>query len=444
VIRYRRLIRPEDFVRSPVGDKPRPSAPTVLFAVLFGINVLNYTDRYVLPAVASDLKADLGLADAQIGLLGTAFLLVYAIAALPAGTIADRFRRTSLVSAGVAFWSLATLLTGLTHSFGQIFAARALLGIGEATYFPPSTSLLADAFPVERRARVMSWSGLATPIGVFLGFGAGGFVAGLLGWRAAFYLTAIPGLLLAFTVSRLVEPPRGASERLRSTDRGESWSTVAWQIVRVRTLLFSILAQALSFFALGGVSFWIPSYLNQHFGMSTASAGIIAGGVIVVAGAIGTVGGGYLADDLLARGAASARLLVPALGYGLAAPAVAFAVLSGSLTGFLAAFFVAAGLLQSYSGPLTALSQDVIVPARRARAVAISLLVSHLLGDAFAPFAIGALSDMLGSLQSALLATPATVVAASAVAFVGCRWVAADRQAVLREARSEIRGGSVT
>src|ERR1051325_1948691 len=117
----------------------------VLFSVLFAINVLNYTDRFVLPAVASSIKAEFGLGDTEVGLLGTAFLLVYAIAAIPAGTIADRFRRTTLIGWGVAFWSIATLFTGLTHNFAQLFGARALLGIGEATYFPPSTTLLADS-----------------------------------------------------------------------------------------------------------------------------------------------------------------------------------------------------------------------------------------------------------------------------------------------------------
>src|SRR5207244_1143913 len=138
------------------------------------INVLNYTDRFILPAVAADVKADLGLSDFQIGLLGTAFLLVYAVAAVPAGSIADRYRRTTLVGAGVAVCSLATLLTAVTRSFAQLFAVRAFLGIGEATYFPPSTSLLADAFPPGRRARLMSWWNVGTPVGVFMGVAAGG------------------------------------------------------------------------------------------------------------------------------------------------------------------------------------------------------------------------------------------------------------------------------
>lgn len=410
------------------------SSAWVLFAVVYGINVLNYTDRFILPAVAADLKREITLTDTQLGLLGTAFLLVYALAAIPAGTIADRYRRTSLIGAGVAFWSVATLITGFTRSFGQLFATRALLGIGEATYFPPSTSLLADAFPFERRARLMSWWGTATLVGVFLGFGVGGIVGSALGWRAAFYVTALPGLFLALLITALREPLRGISERLQATDDGSSSMTVMWRLLKVRTLLASILAQAFAYFVLGGVSFWIPLYMHQHFGQDPATAGILSGGVIVVGGGIGTVAGGYLADLLQARGRASARLLVPAIGYGLSAPFILFAITTDSLPSFLGAMFLGTGVLQLSIGPLSALSQDVIVPARRARAVAVSLLLTHLLGDAFAPFALGALSDALGGLQRAFLVTPVSVVAAAVVAIIGCRWVTGDRDAVLREA----------
>src|SRR5439155_23446820 len=124
------------------------------------------------------------------------------------------YRRTALVASGVAFWSFATLLTGLTRNFYQLFAARALLGIGESTYFPPSTTLLADSFSHERRGRLMSWWGMATLVGVFLGFGVGGIVGGAFGWRTAFYLTAAPGLILALLINVLRDPPRGATEAL--------------------------------------------------------------------------------------------------------------------------------------------------------------------------------------------------------------------------------------
>ncbi len=184
------------------------------------------------------------------------------------------------------------------------------------------------------------------------------------------------------------------------------------------------------------MSFWIPLYMGQQFKLDTAQAGILSGAVIVVGGGIGTVVGGYLADLIQSRGQPSARLLVPGFGYALSAPFILIAVTTAALPAFLAAMFGATALLQFSSGPLTALSQDVIIPARRARAVALSLLLTHLLGDAFAPFALGGLSDTLGSLQRAFLVTPASVLVAAAIAFVGCRWVAADRAAMLREAGS--------
>ncbi len=415
------------------STRPWKSSGAVLFAVLFGINVLNYTDRYVLPAVVSQVKADFALSDTEIGFLGTAFLLVYAIGAVPAGVIADRFRRTTLIGYGVAVWSIATLTTGLTHSFGQLFGARALLGVGEAAYFPPSTTLLADTFPFERRARLMSWWGLATPLGVFLGFAVGGLVGQVLGWRAAFSVVALPGLVLAIVVSRLHEPPRGASEQLLAGAGAEHWTTTVRKIFAARSLSFSILSQALAFFVLGGVSFWIPYYLNLQFGLSVGTSGILSGALFVVGGGIGTLLGGHLADLLRLRGVASARLLVPALGFFVSAPVILAAVLTTSVAIFLALFFLAGGLLQMYSGPMTALSQDVVAPGRRARAVAFSLLIAHVLGDAFAPAAIGILSDTLGSLQTSLLLAPVVIVAASALAFVGCRWVASDRHLVLAE-----------
>ncbi|HLZ10815.1 MAG TPA: MFS transporter, partial [Chloroflexota bacterium] len=231
------------------------------------------------------------------------------------------------------------------------------------------------------------------------------------------------------------DPPRGATEALSSQDDRAPLGRVLLQLLRVRTLATSILSQALSFFVLGGVSFWIPTYMSIHFQQNQARAGILSGAVIVVGGGFGTVAGGYLADMLLRRGIPSARLLVPAAGFLASAPFIAGALQSDRLVSFLILMCFATAMIQSSSGPLTALSQDVIVPARRARAVAISLLLTHLLGDAFAPFAIGGLSDVLGGLQQALLvASPLSVIIAAALGFYGCQFVGRDRERMLGEA----------
>src|SRR5437660_12335811 len=187
---------------------PRGYARYVL-AVMVVINLLNYLDSYILPAVATKIQAEFHLTDGQVGLLGSAFLLVYAVATIPLGIWADRGVRKTVIGIGVTIWSLATLFTGLARSYAQLFIARAVLGIGEASYYPAGTSMLGDYFVKEGRSRAMSIWGAGTAVGIAVGFAGGGIVASLFGWRAAFYLTAIPGLIFAYLAFRLREPLRG-------------------------------------------------------------------------------------------------------------------------------------------------------------------------------------------------------------------------------------------
>lgn len=406
-----------------------------LFAVLYGINVLNYADRYTLPAIAPLLAAAIGLSDAQLGLLGTAFLLIYAVAAPPLGGLADRRSRTKVIGGGVALWSVATALTALCRTFPQLFAVRSLLGIGEAAYFPAANSLLADAFPQQRRARVMAWWGTATPIGIFVGFGAGGTVAQHFGWPAAFLLVGLPGLILSALAVGAREPGRGAGEGLAAAQTPRDEGPIGVRLLRIRTLRFAIAAQVFAFFVLGGLSFWVTTYLVRHYHLTTGAASLIVGGLFVVSGAVGTVGGGYLADHLLPR-LPYARLLVPGFGYLAAGVTVALGLLAPTFPLFLIWYAIAGVLVQLYSGPLSALIQDVTPPASRGRAVALSQLIAHLFGDAFAPTLIGIVSAGLGGaagvgLDRALWLTPAAAIVAGIVALAGCRSVAADRAAML-------------
>src|ERR1700687_1502102 len=168
--------------------------PRYVLAVMVGINFLNYLDRYILPAVASKIQAEFHLTDSQVGLLGSAFLLVYAVATIPFGIWADRGVRKTVVGIGVTIWSLATLFTGLARSYLQLFVARAVLGIGEASYYPAGTALLGDYFRKEGRGRAMSIWASGTAVGIAVGFAGGGLWAKIIGWRAAFYMTAVPGL----------------------------------------------------------------------------------------------------------------------------------------------------------------------------------------------------------------------------------------------------------
>src|ERR1700737_908993 len=190
----------------------RSRYPLVVLALMVGINLLNYMDRWVGSAVAPLIQVEFDLSDFSVGLLGSAFTLVYALAALPFGLWADRGSRRAILGAGVLVWSLATLLTGLTRNFVQLFATRAVLGIGEASYFPAGTSLLGDFFPRHLRGRVMSIWSAGSAFGIALGFAGGGLLAASFGWRAAFFATAAPGVVFAVLAFRLREPLRGSAE----------------------------------------------------------------------------------------------------------------------------------------------------------------------------------------------------------------------------------------
>src|SRR6266542_2247357 len=245
---------------------------------MFGINLLNYLDRYVAASVAPMVQKELHLTDSEIGLFGTAFLLVYAIAAVPFGYWADRGVRRNVIAIGVAIWSVATFFTGFARTYWQLFLSRAVVGIGEASYYPAGTSLMSDYFPKEQRSRVMSVWGAGSTVGIALGFAGGGYLADLFGWRAAFFIVGLPGLVFAFLAWRMREPLRGAVEKgpslVRTADAGLKQ-------------FFDVLASN---------AFWLPTVLQRRFELSSTSAGLLAGGVIVIGGLIGTLAGGWIAD----------------------------------------------------------------------------------------------------------------------------------------------------
>jgi MFS transporter, Spinster family, sphingosine-1-phosphate transporter len=414
---------------------PRGYARYVL-GVMVGINFLNYLDRYILPSVATKIQAEFHLTDSQVGLLGSAFLLVYAVATIPFGIWADRGVRKTVVGVGVTIWSLATLFTGLARSYAQLFAARAVLGIGEASYYPAGTALLGDYFKKEGRGRAMSIWAAGTAVGIAVGFAGGGIVASTLGWRAAFYMTAVPGLIFAILAFGLREPLRGAAEaRGPQKVKGPpiTWKTFVG-LLQIPTLRSTIAAETALFFVLGGAAFWLPTYLSRRFGLGTGTAGTLAGGVLVLGLLAGSLLGGTIADRLTIRRGSASNLPIGIAGFLAGAVFVALALLMPSLVLFVPMFLLGAACLYLYNGPYTAIKQNVALPTVRASAVTLALLIEHLLGDSYAPFAIGKVSDVLGSLQLALLILlPPLLLLAALFAATGLRHE--DRDGRAMEAR---------
>src|ERR1700693_6262481 len=269
-----------------------------VLAIMVGINFLNYMDRYVGAAASPLIQKEFHLSDAQVGLLGSAFLLVYALAAVPFGYWADRGIRKTVVAAGVAIWSIATLFTGFARNFPQLFISRAVLGIGEAGYYPAGTSMLSDYFPKEERGRTMSIWGAGSTFGIAVGFAGGGYIAEKFGWRSAFFFAAVPGILFALLAFGLREALRGSVEsRGQAVEKTQDASLRNFMdLLRIPTLRATIFSQTLLYFVLASNAFWLPLVLTRRFDLSVSKAGLLAGVVLVAGGLIWTPAGGGIAD----------------------------------------------------------------------------------------------------------------------------------------------------
>jgi len=403
---------------------------------MVGINFLNYMDRWVAASASPLIQKEFGLSDALIGLLGSAFLLVYALAALPFGYWADRGVRKTVIGVGVAIWSLATLFTGFARNFVQLFISRAILGIGEASYYPAGTSLMSDFFPKSQRGRVMSIWGAGSTLGIAVGFAGGGYIAEKFGWRNAFFFAAVPGILFALLAFGLREPLRGSAEQrgpaVKTTRDAGLRAFVG--LMRIPTLRAAILAQTVLYFVLASNAFWLPTLLNRRFNLSISQAGLLAGIVLVLGGLIGTLAGGWIADHL-ARKNPAAYLQVGIVGFLVGAVFIVVSLVApmnvGPIPIFVPAFLITVICLYLHSGPFTAVSQNVVSPALRASSVTMLLFVSHVFGDSHSTFDIGFLSDQLGSLQAALLITsPTLLIVAAIIAATGLRSVKPDSEAM--------------
>lgn len=400
---------------APVATPDR-AARAALVTLAF-INLLNYLDRFVVSALAESLKrSELGLTDTQLGLLMTGFVLVYMLTSPIFGALGDRGRRPRLVALGVLIWSLATTLAGFARGFGSLFTARAVVGVGEAAYGTIAPGLLADLFPRSRRGRVMAVFFAAIPVGSALGYVVGGLVDHAWGWRAAFFVAGGPGLLLALLCLRLPDPPRGAQDE---PDAGQApepsglLASYADLLLRNRTYLLTILGYAAYTFAIGGMAFWMPSFLERVRGVPAREATVQFGAIVVATGFAGTFAGGWLGDALLKRNA-QAYLWLSGVGTLLAAPLAWVVFTDPRPAVYLPVVVVAELLLFASTGPINSTIVNVVRPGQRATAVALSILAIHLLGDVPSPPLIGRISDV-SSLDRAVLVVPVAVLLAGLI-----------------------------
>ena len=361
--------------------------------LLIAINLFCYLDRYILATIIPVIKEEFlpgdPLANTKAGWLTTAFLLSYMLTAPLFGWLADRHSRWTIIGFSVAFWSVACGASGLAVGFLSLLLTRIFLGIGEAGYGPAAPTLISDLYPVESRGRKLAWFYVAIPVGSALGYFYGGaMLTTSLGWRWAFYLVTIPGLLLAAYCFFMRDPRDLASGAAKK--KAARLGDYA-QLLKIPSLVSNILAQTALTFAIGGLSVWAPTYIHEARGIPLAKASMVFGGILVVAGLLATATGGLLGDRLRARFPGS-YFLVSGCGMLLAFPATV-AMLYLPFPVAWVPIFVAMFFLFLNVGPSNTAIANVTPPAIRATAFAFNILVIHALGDAISPPLIGWIRD---------------------------------------------------
>lgn len=410
--------------------------------VLTAMNLLNYFDRYVPSAVKDLFKEDLKLTDTETSLPLTAFVVVYMFASPVFGSLADRVPRKRLIAAGVGLWSLATAGAALATGFWSFLFARALVGVGEAAYATLAPVMLSDWFAPEKRNRVLTIFYVAIPVGAALGFSLGGVLGGAFGWRAAFLVCGLPGLLAAALALRIQDPRDTGQAYVDEPEGGQpSWGIALRALSKNGTYITAVIGYTLVTFASGGMADWLPTWLarergNELVGVSLAAwdamkvqdpaqfhaatssalakAGGLVGMVTIMGGLGGTVLGGWLAD----RWANRFRNPYLATSAITMAPAAVFAVLAfNAPSADLSIVFI--GLAQvcmwCYNGPINTVLVNSTDPWLRARAFSLSILSIHILGDAISPPIIGAISDATGSLTWGVALVPLTLALGAGV-----------------------------
>jgi MFS transporter, Spinster family, sphingosine-1-phosphate transporter len=416
--------------------------PKVVLALFTALNLLNYLDRTVLSSVLGPVQDDLHLSNLLAGWLSTIFLIGYFATCPVFGVLGDRVGqggRSKLIALGIAIWSLATVASGLATGKASMIAARAFVGIGEASYATIAPTLIDDMAPPAQQSRWMSIFYSATPIGSALGYLVGGAIYRWHGWRAAFLVAGGPGLAVALLCLLIVEPPRptsavrsrqdippAATKQPASASSPEGMLDAARVLFRVPLYAGNVLGYCAYTFALGGFAFWAPAYLYRQYAIDAGKASIVFGLVTVAGGSIGTLVGGSLADraararvrqaetakggaldpremdDAVARG----NVFIPALGTAMAVPLSALAIASATAARFFIAVLPAEIALFLLSGPINVALLRASPPELRARGMALSIFAIHALGDLWSPLLIGVAADHV-PMQLAMFTGPA-------------------------------------
>jgi MFS family permease len=399
--------------------RPAPQASAYahyVLGLLSVVYVFNFVDRQILAVLLVDIQADLQVSDTLMGVLGgPTFALFYTLAGIPIARWADAGTRRTVVATGLAVWSVMTALCGLAQSYVQLLLARVGVAAGEAAGTPPSHALISDYYPPERRARALGVYGIALHLGILIGLAGGGWLSEAVGWRRAFMVVGVPGVLLALLVRLTIrEPERGAFDGAPARAGASSIGDTFRHLFSLRAYRWLVIGASLA--SLPGYAFstWAPTFMRRVHELSASESGAWVG-LATLGGALGTYLGGEICDRLGRRDVRwYAR--VPALAMLASVPLAAVFLFwpAGRPPLLVYAAFLLLGAV--FAAPCWAMFQALAPPHMRAQAAAIQMFVSNLVGLGAGPLVVGALNDLLaphfgdGSIRYALLATAGVAV----------------------------------
>lgn len=398
------------------------------------VYTFNFIDRQIVGILAVPIKADLGLSDAQLGLMGgLAFALFYTGLGIPVAMLADRVSRTWVITVALALWSAMTAACGLAQNFWQLFMARLGVGVGEAGGVTPAYSMIMDYYPPGQRARALSAYSFGIPIGSALGIVLGGVLASMIDWRWAFFAVGCAGLLLAPLFRMLVKEP----ERGRFDAVGQALATPPGLRDIGRTLAgkpsFWLLAVGASCSSMMGYGlfFWMPSFIVRSHGLSLLNASFFYGSILLVGGMVGMWAGGWLGDRF-GTARRTRFVTIPAIAFVLSVPTYVVGVLTPTLSLAWAVLLIPTALGLVWIGPVMSTVQQLVRPNMRATASAVFLFVNNLIGIGLGTWLIGALSDALtqrygeDALRWSIVAGTGFYVVAAILFLLASRWIEQD------------------
>ncbi|HTS60751.1 MAG TPA: MFS transporter [Candidatus Acidoferrales bacterium] len=409
-------------------------------AVLVAVNVLNFYDRHVIGALTEPIRKEFGLSDSQVGLIGSAFIWLYAIVGLPLGRAADSWSRKKLLAAGMLVWTALTGVAAMATNYTMLLFSRLGFAVGEAVVAPAATSWIGDIFPAGGRSRPLALFMLGVPVGGALSYFFSGPVAQAYGWRAAMLLAAAPAVILIPLLLRLTEPLRGAAETHHEPLARSSMGA----ILKIPTMWWIIASGALLNFNMYAIGTFLPAFLSRIHGLTLARSGIATGVVFAMGGVAGGLLAGRLGDRVI-RKRENGRLLAAAAISAIGAPIGYLGIGAGGVFVAIALIALAYGTLNAYYGLVYSAIQDIVAPAMRGTAMAIYFLAMYLCGASFGPLLTGKLSDWMAhraadaagaariteafkaiGLQQAMFIIPVLSLLLALVLYCGSRTIAAD------------------